>query len=325
MDKQAFIIRCAPSYINRVGEMLTNSQIVIGWSKTGNKLFDLKLDRDDFKEILKSDYPFYNNEPYSLGQGVGYLWRFIREMRIGDYAIVPTSKAFYIGIIRSDMIYMPDKIIEDTAIRRNVEWLNDSKPVLREYCSAGLISRLKYQGTCVGATDLLEDIENAVKNAEKKQIPSFKTQLNENLKKVASELFVSNNAYLDDRKFENLVRQLMIGLGAKSSVIPAKNRYKDSIADVDVIADFIHLGIKIYVQVKKHKRESDEHAVQQIIGAMRIDNPDGSKPIFGWVVTSGEFNENAQKLADDNGIKVVNGDDLAEMVVSVGLEALTDI
>jgi len=303
--------------------MFKNKQIVIGWSETEKLLFDPTLDRDGFKEILKLKYPNYINNPYSLGQGTGYLWRFIREMQIGDYAIVPISKAFYIGEVTSDSIYLPDKVAEDTAIRRNVKWLNNGEPIPRDYCSAGLVSRLKYQGTCVGATDLIEEIESAIEIAKKGTAPSFKEQLNDKLIQEVHSLLKSGQAYLDSNKFEKLVRDLMIGLGAKTSTTPSKTQYKDSIADVDVIADFIHLGLQVYVQVKKHTKESDDHAVNQLIEAIAIDNPDGSKPIFGWVITSAKFSPNAEKLANENGIRVINGDDLAEMIVAVGLDVLS--
>jgi predicted Mrr-cat superfamily restriction endonuclease len=323
MTKQAFIIRCAPSYVSRVGEMFENNQIVIGWSETESLLFDPDLDRDGFKEILKIKYPNYINNSYSLGQGTGYLWRFIREMQIGDYAIVPIPKAFYIGEVTSNLIFLPDNINEDTAIRRNVKWLNYGKPIPREYCSAGLVSRLKYQGTCVGATDLINEIESALETAKKGDSPSFKEQLNDILIQEVHALLKSDKAYLDSNKFEKLVRELMIGLGAKTSEIPPRSKYKNPKADVDVIADFITLGLQIYIQVKKHKESSDKFAVEQLIEAMKIDNPDGSKPIFGWVITSSEFNDEAVKLATDNGIRVINGDELAEMIVAVGLDVLS--
>lgn len=321
MSQQAFIIRCAPSGVSRLKELYAKNQIVIGWSHTKDNLFDFSLNRPQFKKRLKElSHPYYENNPYSLGQATGYMWRFIREMKVGDLAIVPIPRAFYLGEITSDLIFLDDKVDEDTAIRRNVKWLNDRKPIQRDYCGAGLISRLKYQGTCVSATDLIEDIERAIESSKKKRKPSFKNQLNENLKQIVGEFLVSKDAYLDDRKLEKLVKDLMYALGATTSEIPAKTRYKNSIADVDILANFVHLGLQIYVQVKKHKQESGEHAVNQIIEAIKIDNPDSSKPIFGWVVTTGKFTEKAENLANKNGIRVINGDDLAEMIVTVGLD-----
>lgn len=317
---QAFIIRCAPSGINRIDELLEQNQIVIGWSKSKDTLFDIQ-NRDDFKEKLKQAYyPDYEENPYSLGQATGYMWRFIREMSIGDYAIVPIPSAFYVGKITSDVFCLEEKVDEDTAIRRNVEWLNQGKQIDRDLCGAGLISRLKYYGTCVSATDLIDDLKLAIYNAEKDLKPNFKNQLTEDLKIRVAEFLISKKAYLDDRGFEVLVRNLLIALGATTSEVQSRTRYGDSIADVDIVAYFVQLGIQIYVQVKKHKESSDDHAVKQMIEAIKIDNPDGSKPIFGWVITSGAFTEKAQNLANENGIRVINGDDLAEMIVSVGLD-----
>jgi predicted Mrr-cat superfamily restriction endonuclease len=319
-QQQAFVIRCAPSGISRLDELIDAKQIVIGWSETRDLLFDPVLDREGFKRQLIATHPGYQDNPYSLGQATGYLWRFLREMSVGDYAIVPIPKAFYLGRITSDALYLEDRVKDDTAIRRDVEWLNEGKPILRDYCSAGLVSILKYQGTCVNATRLLEDLETTLALAQKKQRPNFKTQLNGNLKTQVANFLTASGSYLDDRQFEELVRQLLLGLGATTSEIPSRQKYKKSLADVDVEANFVHLGLQVYVQVKKHKDRSGKHAVEQIIEAIKIDNPDGSSPIFGWVITSGIFDEDAHKLANENGIRVIDGDELAEMIVAVGLD-----
>lgn len=325
MNRQAYIIRCAPSRISRLDEIIPNKQIVLGWSLTKNKLFK-SSDREFFKQQLKESYPTkYKKNPYSLGQATGHLWRFIREMQKGDYAIVPTSKAFYLGKIKNNELqFYEDKIEDDTAIRRDVEWLNDGKPILRDFCGAGLVSRLKYQGTCVSATDLIEDIEEALKSAKQNTKPTFKNQLGDSLKGNVAKLLTSKKAYLDNTKLEKLVRQLLLALGAKTSKIPYKKRYPGSIADVDVIANFVHLGLHIYVQVKKHSGETDEHAVKQIIEALKIDNPDNSKPIFGWVISTGTFSDEAEKLAIENGIRIIDKDELAEIIISVGLDNLNE-
>ncbi len=318
--KKAFVIRCAPSGINRMNEILKSNQVVIGWSLIEDELFNKKLKREDYKEVLKNKYEDYKDNPYSLGQATGYLWRFIHEMNIGDYALVPISKSFYLAEITSEPIYIPNKIRDDTAIRRDVKWLNNSEPILRDYCGSGLVSRLKYQGTCVEATDLISDIERSLKNANEKIPPKFKTQLNDNLKQHVTKYLISKDSYLDDRKFEHLIKQLMLGLGATTSDIISKSKYGKSIADVDVIANFTHLALQIYIQVKKHEGETDKHSVEQIIEAIKIDNPEGESKIFGWVISSGKFNEKAVKMADENNIRVINGEDLAEMILSVGLE-----
>jgi predicted Mrr-cat superfamily restriction endonuclease len=324
--KQAFLIRCAPGRISRLDEVVNDDQIVIGWSKGKKQFLDSEINREKIKKILKTEYsPFYNDNEYSLGQATGYLWRFLKEMQVGDYVIVPKEKAFFLGEVTSSPIFVKEKLEDDTAIRRNVKWLNEKKEILREYCSSGLISRLKYQGTCVSATDLIADIEIALENSRLNKKVSFKNQLNEKLKLDISEFIKSDQAYLSNSKFEHLIKYLMIGLGANNAEIPSKKSFPNSIADVDVIADFTHLGIKIFIQVKKHKDKTDVSAVQQIIQALKETNKSGNEPIYGWVISSGYFNEKSEKLATENGIRLVNGEELAEMIISIGIEKIKEI
>jgi restriction endonuclease Mrr len=122
------------------------------------------------------------------------------------------------------------------------------------------------------------------------------------------------------RKFEKLIRDLMLALGATSSEISSKRKYGNSPADVDIIADFAHLGIRIYIQAKMHRGSSDKKAVDQVLKAMGHDNEDGGLPIYGWVVTTGTFDDEATNWADQNGIRVINGEELSEMILSVGLD-----
>ncbi|WP_321279381.1 restriction endonuclease [Marinifilum fragile] len=324
MSNNAFIIRCAPSKISRVDEMVKENNIVIGWSHTEDKLLNPELDRDGFKNILKSYYPGYHDNPRSLGQATGYLWRFFREMKEGDYVLVPTPKAFYIGKIVGGVKFHKECIESDTSLRRKVEWLNEGETILREYCGAGLQSRLKYQGTCVGASEFIEDIERALKLAEQKELPSFKDQLKIELKDKVGKLLQNDSSFLSVDKFEKLVEQVLQGMGAITER-PSKTRYGNGIADVDVIASFVNLGIQIYVQVKMHKNETDKHAVEQVVEAIRIDDPEGDNSISGWVVSSADFSNEAISLAQQHNIRLVNVDDLSDMIVSVGTDVLTEI
>lgn len=317
--RNAFIIRCAPSKISRIDFVLEENQIVIGWSSTQDLLLKKEISREDFKQILIQEYSGYNENPYSLGQAVGYLWRFIREMQVGDYVLVPVPRAFYIGEVIEDAKYYPEGLENDTAIRRKVKWLNNKNSIPRDFCDAGLISRLKYQGTCVGAGDLVVGIENALNAANKNQPISFREQAKEKLKEDLILILSSKSANLSPKKFEELIRQLLHGLGAKTSKIPSNRTYGNSIADVDVIADFEHLGIRIYVQVKYHNHTTDTHAVNQVIEAIKKDNPDNLQPIIGWVVSSARFTQEASNLANDNGIRCIDVEELAEMIISIGL------
>ena len=41
--------------------------------------------------------------------------------------------------------------------------------------------------------------------------------------------------------------------------------------------------------------------------------------IIGWVITAGSFNEDAKKVANEQNIRVIEGTELAEMLVNSGV------
>lgn len=53
------------------------------------------------------------------------MWRFIREMNVGDLVVVPHGSEFYVAEVSGPAMYDESKVEEDTAYRRNVKWLND--------------------------------------------------------------------------------------------------------------------------------------------------------------------------------------------------------
>jgi len=328
MNKQAFVIRCSPNGISRIDELLPLNQIVIGWSLTEDRLLRMNSTWEDYKTIIKDAYPWYSSNPNSLSQCVGYLWRFIKDMHIGDYVLVPISGAFYLAEIKSDAYYLPDKVSESTAIRRNVEWLNNEKPISRGYCDAGLTSRLKYHGTCVNATDLIDSIERALKNCQDHRMPQIKDELSNLLKTQVKDYLTSPKSSLNPEKFAKIIELILQSLGAKTK-IPSKQTYSNSIADVDIVASFEQIGIQIFVQAKHHTNETDEHAIKQLVEALHIFDSSVvsnlSQPVICWAVTSGSFSPQAIILAEKHNIRCIEGDELSEMILSVGLDKFNNI
>ncbi len=91
---------------------------MIGWSKAEG-LLDEKLSREDFREIIHKEYfPREENKRRS-GQVAGDLWRFIREIALNHYVLIPTEGGFYIGQITGPASYDEMKIFNDTAYRRD--------------------------------------------------------------------------------------------------------------------------------------------------------------------------------------------------------------
>ena len=142
--------------------MLAENEIMIGWSKAEG-LIDEALTRDEFREIIHKQYFSSDENKRRSGQVAGDLWRFIREMNIGNYVIVPTDEGFYIGKVAGPAYYDEMRIFNDTAYRRKVEWLNKKEIVPFEKMTDELKQKLKSIQSIVDVTDAYQEIEFAMR------------------------------------------------------------------------------------------------------------------------------------------------------------------
>lgn len=117
-EKQAaFLLRITPSGVDKVPEALRENQLIIGWAYAKG-LLDPKLTWDEFREIISKAY--YSEEPTMLRAGVaaGNMWRFVREMKVGDLVVVPHGRLFYVARITGPATYDPERSEDDTSYRR---------------------------------------------------------------------------------------------------------------------------------------------------------------------------------------------------------------
>lgn len=66
---------------------LKNNVIAIGWPDFGD-LSKVTATREAFKERYAQIYP--NDKPGAIPTSAGMLYRFIHEIRIGDYVVFPS-------------------------------------------------------------------------------------------------------------------------------------------------------------------------------------------------------------------------------------------
>ena len=155
-EQQAFLLRAKPRKIDRLPEALDNDQIIIGWAEVEGLQYE-SLSQDEFNDIFKSRYPDAPPE---------HMWRFIREMNIGDLVVVPSGPVFYVARILGPATYDKSRIEEDTAYRRKVEWLNNKKPIDRAKAKPGLYGTLGFQGTSCSASHRLKEIKECLNDTE---------------------------------------------------------------------------------------------------------------------------------------------------------------
>lgn len=113
--------------------------ICIGWSALGD-LSDI-----DSKEKLSELYEqYFQKNNRGRGQDIGQIWRFLNDVKIGDYVIYADDSVFHIGRIESDYYYNVSNNPAQSADytnNRKVVWLK--KNLNRSMLSANLHNSLK--------------------------------------------------------------------------------------------------------------------------------------------------------------------------------------
>lgn len=212
-----------------MAEALDAKQIIIGWSESEG-LLNPSLTFEQFRHIIKeAHYPDGNLR--RAGYAAGNMWRFIREMKNGDWVVVPYGPEFYVAEIAGPPTYDKKKVDEDSAYRRAVHWLT-KRPIPRDRAKSALISRMKIQGTSAYATDLLPEIKECLQRIDSGKAPNFLEKLQERL--IGETFNELQGGFMDERRFEVLIQQVLLNIGARDARIIARN--KD--AGADIVATF---------------------------------------------------------------------------------------
>ena len=312
--KQGFVLRIAPSGIPRVEEALQSNTLIIGWAEAKGLLNDA-LEWDEFREIVGGDVDLRK-----AGRAAGNMWRFVREMKVGDLVVVPCGPKFYVGKVSGPAFYDDTKVEEDTAYRRPVVWLNNKQCIPRSTAKSALLSRMKAYNTCVGATDLVDQIEECLDIAGRGEKPSFEKDLQDRL--VGEALDELRSGRMENFGFERLVESVLRRLGAvETKVVP---RREDK--GIDIYATFLVAGTfrqVVGIQAKhfQPKPPIGTDVVRELIRGIE----EGQETVtLGMIVTSGTFSDDAAPKAkayeEENGIPIalVDGEQFAKLIVEHG-------
>lgn len=310
----AFVLRVAPGRQNMLDDCLENDRVVIGWEGiTG--LLDSSKDWISFRAAVSETY--YPDAPNmrNAGNAAGHLWRFIREMEVGDYVVVPApDRQFYVGRITGPAL---EGASDGVGYWRSVEWLNGKLPIDRQLANAALQSRMKIQGSTGSAHDLVAEIESVVQDGQDirdgKEMPTFETDLRKEL--LAKTMERLRLGRVDSFKFEKIVQVVLDNLGAVGSSITARALDQGD----DIVATVVPLGLfelRLVAQVK-HYYELDRplgpDVVDELLRGMEKQGAD-----LGVIITAGSISDatedKVQELNDTgHRIALINGERLAEL------------
>lgn len=318
MSQSAFILRIAPGGEDKVPEALQSSELIIGWADADG-LLQPSLSWENFREIVRRAY--YADQPdlRRAGAAAGHLWRFIREMKSGDLVVVPHGAEFYVAEISGPATYDRAKVNEDSAYRRKVQWLNGMKPISRQFARSALISRMKTQGTCANATDLLDEIKECLDLAKSDQAPTFQTDLQTRL--ILEVLKEMRSGRIESFGFERLIQNVLSGLGAEEVRIVPRNQDKGA----DLLATFRVAGAFQQVVAVQAKHWQPEPPVSTEVVKQLIRGIEAESANLGMVVTSGLISDEAVQLAEqyfeEKGIRIelLDGEQFAKLIVEHGI------
>ena len=319
--------------------LLGRGYLSIGFSDFSSKEFIQQVKSEGWEYLESAFDKKWNDRPRNRYN----LWRFIAEMKIGDWVIVPSWGEFSIYKIVGEAT-LPDKADidglktwndENVNIKENLFAVNDSsvdigfirmvEPVAVKisrysFADAALTARMKTRWTNADVTDLKESVEKALKAFRENKPINLHAQIVSSCSPCVLELI---HRELNPDKFELLIKWYFEQLDASNvATLPKNQRGKEG--DADVIATFEPLKTIYYVQAKLHEGETAVDAVEQIRDYIsQKDASDDGYAKIGWVVTSGnEFSKESEKLAKENAILLFTGPDLARMILETGIDEL---
>lgn len=319
MKQQAFVLRISPSGIDRVNEALSSNEIIIGWAEARG-LLDENLHWDEFRRIISDTYYVDEDNLRRAGAASGHMWRFIREMKKGDLIVVPYGAEFYVAEVSGPATHDESKVGEDTAYRRKVTWLNDKQPIPRSLAKSALISRMKAQGTCAYATDLLPQIKECLSLSKSGAKPTFQNDLQ--LRLIRETLDEIRSGRMDSFGFENLIHDVLIGLGADEARVVPRSQDKGA----DIVATFKVAGAFRQILAVQAKHWQPDPPVGKDVVEQLIRGIEAESANLGMIITSGTISDEATSMAEkffeEKGIKIelVDGDQFAKLIVEHGIK-----
>ena len=283
---------------------LKENVIAIGWKDMGD-LSLLPKDREAIKGIYAKIYP---NEPKgSIPTCVGMLYRFLYEVKEGDYIVYPSKidHRINIGIVEGPYYFDPTE--KKYPQKRKVKWIKNyprtafSQGALHEIGSALTLFTVKnYAYEFIGSLNddfanhpVIDEPDTTVGATADEIIQSTKDFI---LKELSRQL----KGY----DLEGFVADLLRAMGYRTTVSPQGG---DSGVDIEAYKD--ELPPRILVQVKSQDSDIKEQTIMSLKGAMREGD-------YGLFVTLSHYTKNAQKyLANTPIIRGIDGDELVGLVL----------
>ncbi|HOO96035.1 MAG TPA: restriction endonuclease [Proteiniphilum sp.] len=320
--------------------LLDKGFLTIGFSDFTQKEFIDKVIEDDWSYFNGQFQEMWGKVPRTRHN----LWRFLKFNK-GDIVIVPSWGTFFVCEIidekpllisetySDDLKTWGDKKVNtdgtylisengkayDLGFARKVKILH--KNISRaKFADAKLTSRMKIRQTNGSINDLKKSVEKSIANYIENRPIHLHSII---VEKTANLVLDAIKTELNPDKFEKLVRTYFKTIGANEVSIPAKNE-RDKEGDADIVAVFENIKLIIYIQAKFHKGKINEWGTNQILDyKTNKESIDDGYNKIAWVITSADsFNAEAEKIATENEIQLIDGLEFSKMLLNAGINLL---
>ena len=326
--------------------LLKQGWLTIGFSDFANEEFLHSLESDGW-QALENAFASEWGEKHRQTRIRWNLWRFVQQMKKGDWVIVPeweefsvyeitAQKPMPIGELTGHTIadWHGNPITMKTGLlhRENDDIIDlgffwEVKPIAinlsrHDYADSALTARMKIRSTNADISDLHDSVQKAITGFEHRKPLNLHLQLMDNL--MANTLTTIRQE-LNPDKMEKLVKWYFLRVGASQVAIPPKNA-SDKVGDADIIATFEGIKTIIYVQAKFHRGETHDWAVEQIDAYVKdkeaLDLDNGYSHVSWVISTCDTYSDASVEKAKERKILLFDGQTFTKMLLEAGLTGI---
>ena len=285
---------------------LTKSFVAVGWNEMGD-LSALAPDRESFRAAVAKCYPAL--KPGAIPNYTGQLFRFVHEMKPGDFVAYPSKRdrQIHIGKVTGPYQYNP-ALDAGYPNLHAVQWL---KAIPRTQFTQGALYEIGSAMSLFQVRNYADEYKAALEgHPEAPPVAQDETVslVAEEVEQTTSDFILKQLAQeLKGHPFAHFVGQLLNTMGYRTRVSP-----EGPDGGIDIIAHKDELGFEppiIKVQVKSTEGSIGDPVVSQLYGKVGTNE-------FGLLVTLGSFTPPANAFArEKSNLRLIDGEELISLVL----------
>ena len=316
MNKPIWLVRAGRTG-HQENAALEHNVVAIGWEELGD-LSKIR-EKDELIELYESNYS--ELKARAISHKANQIWRFAKEIQIGDYVVLPlkTEPVIAIGQVTGEYEF-DTTIAEEVRHIRRVKWLTTDMPrtrldqdLLYSLGAFMTVCRIQRNDAETRIPQVLQRYINGVDSLSTPKVTDIDEEEIVDLEAIGrDQIRILIEREFAGHRLQDLVAAILNVEGFKPVVSPPG---KDG--GVDILAGKGVLGLeepRICVQVKATSSPAGIDVINSLLGVVSSYGA-----TYGLVVSLGGFTKDARNKAKEQFFKVRlwDSDDLIEAMLRV--------